>query len=115
MHKLDFIFFSFGGPISANTTVNFDLICTYTATWVVYNLVIMKSLMDCPARQLCDYFTSTILQSTAFFGTRPRVTVKTTNLVAVAWNNLYCKGISAEREISPNYTGIFLDFVHGFG
>ena len=21
----------------------------------------------------------------------------------------------SEREISPNYTGIFLDFVHGFG
>ena len=35
---------------------------------------------------------------------------------AVTWNNLYCNGILlSEREISRNYTGIFLYFVHGFG
>ena len=35
---------------------------------------------------------------------------------AVTWNNLYCKVfLLSEREISPNYTRIFLDFVHGFG
>ena len=116
VHKLDFIFFGFGGRISANTTGNFDSICTYTATWVVYNLVIMKSLMDCPARQLCDYFTSTILQSTAFCGTRPRATIKTTKL----WqcHGTFCivkEFLLSEREISPDYTGNFLDFVHRFG
>ena len=76
----------------------------------------MKSLMDCPARQLCHYFTSTILQSTAFCGTRPRATIKTTNLRQ--WHGTICivKEFSlSEREISPNYTGIFLDFVRGFG
>ena len=75
-------------------------------------------MMDRPARQLCDFLTSTILLTTDFYGTIPRATIKTTNLTAVRWNNLYCKGISAmmlsEREISPNYTGIFLDFVLGF-
>ena len=40
---------------------------------------------------------------------------KDQELKAVAWSNLYCKGISAEREISQNYTRIFLNFVHGFG
>ena len=39
------LFFSdFGGRISANTTGNFDKICTYTTTCVVYNLVIMKDI-----------------------------------------------------------------------
>ena len=37
--------------------------------------------MDCPARQLCDFFTSTILLTTDFCGTIPRPTVKTTNLM----------------------------------
>ena len=35
---------------------------------------------------------------------------------AVSWNKLYCKGtLLSEREFSPSYTDIFLDFVHGFG
>ena len=75
-----YFFFGFGGRISANRTGNFTAICTNTATWVVYNLVIMKSLMDCLARWLCDYFTSTLLQTTDFCGARPRATIKTTNL-----------------------------------
>ena len=36
-------------------------------------------------------------------------------LKAVTWNNLFCKAISAEREISPNHMCIFLDFVHRLG
>ena len=82
----------------------------------VFNFVIMKSLMDCPARKLCDYFTSKILQNTAFCGTRPRATIKTTNLRQ--WHGTICivkEFLLSEREISPNCTGIFLDFVHGFG
>ena len=72
--------------------------------------------MDCPARQLCDYFTSTILLTTDFCGTIPRPTVKTTNLMQ--WHGAICilnVFLLSEREISPNYAGIFLDFVHGFG
>ena len=35
---------------------------------------------------------------------------------AVTCNNCIVKiFLLSEREISPNYTGIFLDFVHGFG
>ena len=44
VHEFDFIFFGFGGRISANTTGNFDKICTYTTTCDVYNLVIMKTI-----------------------------------------------------------------------
>ena len=113
MHELDF-FFGFGGRISANTTDNFNKICTNSATSAVYNLVIMKSLMDCLARQLCDYFTSTILQTIDFCAARPRVTIH--DFKAVTCKNCIVKVfLLSEREISPNYTGIFLDFVHGFG
>ena len=42
--NLILFFFGFGGRISANTTGNFDKICTYTTTCVVYNLVIMKDI-----------------------------------------------------------------------
>ena len=71
--------------------------------------------MDCPARQLCDYFTSTILLTTDFLGTIPRPTINTTNLMQ--WHRTICilnVFLLSEREISPNYAGIFLDFVHGF-
>ena len=61
--------------------VIFDKICTYTTTYVVYNLVIMKAIDGCPARQLCDYFTSAILLTTEFCGTIPRATIKTTYLM----------------------------------
>ena len=72
--------------------------------------------MDCPARQLCDYFTSTILLTTEVCGTIPRATIKTTNLMQ--WHETICivkVFLLSEREISPKYTGIFLHFVHGFG
>ena len=38
------IIFGFGGRISANMTGNFDEICTYTTTCVVYNLVTIKAI-----------------------------------------------------------------------
>ena len=71
--KLDFIFFGIGDRISANTTGDFKEICTYTATWAVYNLVIMKSLMAI-VRLFYKHDT------TDFCGARPRATKKTTNL-----------------------------------
>ena len=37
-------------------------------------------------------------------------------LNAVTWNNFIANVFQlSEREISPNYIDIFLDFVHGFG
>ena len=44
VHEFYFIFFGFGGRISANTTGNFDKICANTTTCVVYNLVIIKAI-----------------------------------------------------------------------
>ena len=73
-------------------------------------------MMDCPARQLCDFLTSTILLTTDFCGTIPRATIKTTNLMQ--WDGTICivkVFLLSERKISPNCTGIFLDFVHRFG
>ena len=75
-----------------------------------------ESLMDCPARQLCDYFTSTLLLTTEFSGTIPGATIKTMDLMQ--WHGTICivnVFLLSEREIRPNYTGIFWDFVHGFG
>ena len=72
--------------------------------------------MDCPARQLCDYFTSTMLLTTDFCGTIPKPTIKTINLMQ--WHGTICiltVFLLSEREIRPNYAGIFLDFVHEFG
>ena len=67
----------------------------------------MKSLMACLARQLCDYFTSSILQTTDFCGSRPRATIKTTNLRQQQGTICIVKiFLLSEREISPNYTGI---------
>ena len=72
--------------------------------------------MDCPARQSCVFFTSTIPLTTDFCGTIHRATIKTMNLMQ--WHGTICivkVFLLSEREISPNYSGIFLDFVHGFG
>ena len=69
--------------------------------------------MDCPARQVCDYFTRTILLTTEVCGTIPRAT---TNLMQ--WHETICivkVFLLSERKISPKCTGIFLHFVHGFG
>ena len=57
-----------------------------------------------------------ILLTPDFCWTIPRATIKTTNLMQL--HEAICKGkvfLLSEREISPKYTGIFLDFVHGFG
>ena len=72
--------------------------------------------MGCPARQLCDCFTSTILLTIDFCGAIPRPTIKTTNLMQ--WHGAICiltVFLLSERGISPNYAGIFLDFVHRIG
>ena len=41
-HKLDYIFSSFGGWISVNTTGNFNYTRIYTTMYIGYNLVIRK-------------------------------------------------------------------------
>ena len=62
------------------------------------------------------FFTSTQLLTTDFCGTIPRATLKTTHLMQWHGTNCIVKVfLLSERETSPNYTGIFIDFVHGFG
>ena len=56
VHDFDFIFFGFGGRIPANTTGNFNKICTYTTTWVVYNLVIMKAIDGLSSETIVQLF-----------------------------------------------------------
>ena len=70
----------------------------------------------CPANQLCEFFTSTIQQTTDFCGARPRATAKNTNLRQCHGTNCIVKVfLLSEREFSPSYTDIFFDFVYGFG
>ena len=57
--------------------------------------------MDCPARQWCDYFTNTKLQT--FVGQSPR-DYKDHDLKAVTWNNIWrsvelCQIIHAFSQI----------------
>ena len=98
MHELDFIFFSFGGRISAETTGNFDKICTYTTTCVVYNLVIMKTIDGLSSETIVQLFNkhNTINYIILWYNTQSDY--KDHELNAVTWNNLYCKGISATWE-----------------
>ena len=60
----------------------------------------MRSLMDCPASQLFDFFYKH--DTTDFCGDKTQNDYKDHEFKVVTWNNLYCKGVSAEGEISPN-------------
>ena len=113
VHEFDFIFFGFSGRISANTTGNFDKICIYTTTYVVYNLI-MKAIDGLSSETIVRLFYKHNTIDYIILWDNTQSDYKDHELNAVARNNLYCKGIS-EREISPKYTGIFLHFVHGFG
>ena len=108
VHDFDFISF---------TTGNFNKICTYTTTCVVYNLQIMKVIDGLSSETIVlFYFTSTLPLTTDFCGTIPSATIKTTNFRQ--WHGTICISkvfLLSEREISQNYTSIFLYFVHGFG
>ena len=116
VHDFDFIFFGFGGRISANTTGNFNKICTYTTTCVVYNLVIMKAIDGLSSETIVQLFYKQYTVDYRLLWDNTQSDFKDNELNAVTWNICIVKVILlSEREISPNYTGIFLDFVHGFG
>ena len=97
VHKFDFIFFGFGGRISANTTGNFDKICTYTTMCVVYtcNLVIMKAIDGLPSETIVRLFYKHNTIDYRILWDKTQSDYKDHELNAVTWNNLYCKGISA--------------------
>ena len=56
VHDFDFIFFGFGGRISANTTGNFNKICTYTNHVRCINLVIMKAIDGLSSEKIVRLF-----------------------------------------------------------
>ena len=71
----------------------------------------MKSLMDFQRDNCARYFTGTTIQIADFCGARPRATILR------QWHRTICivkVFLLSEREVSQNYTGIFLDFFHGF-
>ena len=95
--------------------VFFYKIYTFITTCVVYNLVIMKAIDGLSSETIVRIFYKRILLTTQICGTIPRATINTTNLMQ--WHGTICivkVFLLSEREISPNYTGIFLHFVHGF-
>ena len=109
-------FFGFGGRISANTTGNFNKICIYTNHVRCINLVILKAIDGLSSETSVRLFYKHNTVDYRHLWDNTQTDYKDHELNAMTWNNLYFKWISAILgEISPNYAGIFLDFVHGFG
>ena len=95
VHEFDFIFFGFGGRISANTTGNFDKICTYTTTCVVYNLVIMKAIDGLSSETIVRLLYKDNTIDYRILSDNTQNDYKDHELYAVTREKLYCKGISA--------------------
>ena len=81
--------------LSANTTGNFNKICTYTTTSVVYNLVIMKAIDGLSSETIVQLFYKHNTVDYRLLWDNTQSDYKDHELNAVTWNNLYCKGISA--------------------
>ena len=95
VHEFDFIFFGFGGRISAYTTGYFDKICTYTTTCVVYNLVIMKAIDGLSSETIVRLFYKENTIDYRILWDNTQSDFKDHEHNALTWNNLYCKCISA--------------------
>ena len=95
VHEFDFIFFGCGGRISANTTGNFDKICTYTTTCVVYNLVITKAIDGLSSETIVRLFYKQNTIDYRILWDNTQSDFKDHEHNALTWNNLYCKCISA--------------------
>ena len=116
VHDFDFIFFGFGGRISANTTGNFNKICTYTNHVHCINFVIMKAIDGLSSETIVRLFHKHNTVDYRLLWVNTQTDYKDHEPNAVAWKIWICNVfLLYEREISPNYAGIFLDFVHGFG
>ena len=81
--------------MSANTTGNFNKICTYTTTGVVYNLVIMKAIDGLSSETIVQLFYKLNTGYYRLLWDNTQSDYKDHELNAVIWSNLYCKGISA--------------------
>ena len=95
VHDFDFIFFGFGGRISANTTGNFNKICTYTNHVRFINLVIMKAIDGLSSETIVRLFYKHNTVDFRFLWDNTQTDYKDNELNAVTWDNLYFKCISA--------------------
>ena len=95
VHGFDFIFFGFGGRISANTTGNFNKICTYTNHVRCINLVITKAIDGLSSETIVRLFYKHNTVDYLLMLDNTQTDYKDHELNAVAWNNLYFKCISA--------------------
>ena len=98
VHEFDFIFFGFGGRISANMTGNFDKICTYTTMCVVHNLVIMKVIDGLSSETIVRLFYKHNTIDYRILWDKTQSDYKDLEFNAVTWKNLHCKVISAIWE-----------------
>ena len=95
VHDFDFIFFGFGGRISANSTGNFNKICTYTNHVRFINLVIMKAIDGLSSETIVRLFYKHNTVDFRFLWDNTQTDYKDHQLNAVTWDNLYFKCISA--------------------
>ena len=95
VHDFDFIFFRFRWPNFSKHTGNFNQICTYTTTCVVYNLVIMKAIDRLSSETIMQLFYKHKTDDYRLLWDNTKSDYKDNELNAVTCNNLYCKGISA--------------------
>ena len=95
VHDFDFIFFGFGGRISANTTDNFNKICTYTNHVRCINLVIMKAIDGLSSETIVRLFYKNNSVDYSILWDNTQTDYKDHELNAVAWNSLYFKCVSA--------------------
>ena len=88
VHDFDFIFFGFGGRITANTTGNFNKICTYT-NHVRCILVIMKAIDGLSSETIVGLFYKRNTVDYRLLWDNTQANYKDHKLNVVAWNNLY--------------------------
>ena len=98
VHDFDFIFFGFGDRISANTTGNFNKICTYANHVPCTNLVIMKAIDGLSSETIVRLFYKHNTVDYRLLWDNTQTYYKDHELNAVAWKNLYFKCISAIWE-----------------
>ena len=89
VHDFDFIFFGFGGRISAKTTGNFNKSCTFTITCVKYNLIIMKAIDELSSETIVRLFFKHNTIDYRLFWDNTQSDFKDHELKAVTRNNLY--------------------------
>ena len=89
VHNFDFIFFGFRGRISANTTGNFNKICTYTNHVRCINLVTMKAIDGLSSETIVRLSCKHNTVDYRLLWDYTQTDYKDHKLNAVTWNNLY--------------------------